>query len=640
MKADRARPKADFLASTDTWFRPASLATGPNGALYVADMYRLWVEHPKFMPPEIAQRIDWRAGDDRGRIWRIVPETVVSAAAKFEPAMTSKQRVALLSDANGWRRQLGQRLIVESQDLSVLPWLRDVLETGPSEFARLHALWTVDGLNRLTPEDLEVALRDPSAVVRGHAVALSATKLDQSEPVFAILSQLADDQDPWVRFQVALALGESSRAETINLLVRIAARDGSDPWFTTAIMTSVGERSAAVATQLLQQAGIGFEHRDLLRSLASTAGQRGAVGELKLLFESVAGLSQPNPALASGSTAIDWRPLTLLTGMADGLVRHRGKMGRTSLTNLLSAPPAEISGSLDGAKQLIQLAASIAVDDTCPLDARLAAIELAKWGELDFVEQLPLLLSFDQPVEIQLAVVEGMDANPDDGMIELLIDRWPMLGPRVRPAAMNILLRRSDSTLKTLKAIEAGKMSAGMIEIDRRVRLLRHHDSAIRSLAEKLLGGAVSSDRKQVANRYRKALTLAGSREAGKAIFAASCAKCHQLNGAGQAVGPDISDVRNRSREALLYEILDPNQKIEPQFTAYLAQTVDGRVFSGLLVEETTPAIVLKLADGKTQTIPRDEIEQFQASGKSLMPEGMEKEISIQQMADLLEFLK
>ncbi|MCA9047534.1 MAG: hypothetical protein KDA89_02330, partial [Planctomycetaceae bacterium] len=81
LDAVRVRPNADFLAASDTWFRPASLRTGPDGAWYLADMYRMWVEHPKFLPPEIAARIDWRAGEDRGRIWRIVPDVSASASS-------------------------------------------------------------------------------------------------------------------------------------------------------------------------------------------------------------------------------------------------------------------------------------------------------------------------------------------------------------------------------------------------------------------------------------------------------------------------------------------------------------------------------------------------------------------------------
>ena len=105
-------------------------------------------------------------------------------------------------------------------------------------------------------------------------------------------------------------------------------------------------------------------------------------------------------------------------------------------------------------------------------------------------------------------------------------------------------------------------------------------------------------------------------------------------------VGPDLSDVRNRSREALLYDILDPNRKLEPRFTDYSVVDDEGRVFNGLIVSETPEHIILKQAEGKQQIIPRGKIDLLKASGKSLMPEGVEKEITIQQMADLLKFLK
>ena len=106
-----------ILASTDTWFRPASLATGPDGALYVADMYRLWVEHPKFVPDDVAAKMDWRAGEDRGRVWRIVREDA-AAVMPFSPPVFTDDLVKLLQDGNGWRRMLGQRLIVENHRLA------------------------------------------------------------------------------------------------------------------------------------------------------------------------------------------------------------------------------------------------------------------------------------------------------------------------------------------------------------------------------------------------------------------------------------------------------------------------------------------------------------------------------------------
>ena len=155
-----------------------------------------------------------------------------------------------------------------------------------------------------------------------------------------------------------------------------------------------------------------------------------------------------------------------------------------------------------------------------------------------------------------------------------------------------------------------------------------------------MFGGAVSANRREVAQKYRPALTMTASAASGLKVFERICAKCHKIDGKGFEAGPDISDVHNRSREALLYDILDPNAKVEPRFTDYSVVLVDGRIFNGLMVSETVDAVVLNQAENKQQVIARNDIEMIRASGKSLMPEGVEKEITIQQMANLLEYLK
>ena len=133
---------------------------------------------------------------------------------------------------------------------------------------------------------------------------------------------------------------------------------------------------------------------------------------------------------------------------------------------------------------------------------------------------------------------------------------------------------------------------------------------------------------------------MTASSAAGLKIFERVCATCHKIDGKGFEAGPDISDVRNRSREALLYDILDPNAKVEPRFTDYTVVLVDGRVFNGLMVSETVDAVILKQAKNKQQIIARNDIEIIRASGKSLMPEGLEKELKRQDLADVIAFIQ
>jgi putative heme-binding domain-containing protein len=222
----------------------------------------------------------------------------------------------------------------------------------------------------------------------------------------------------------------------------------------------------------------------------------------------------------------------------------------------------------------------------------------------------------------------------------MVLECWSELGPAVRGAALNLLLRRADSTRLALDAMAAGRMNAAALSLDQRVQLLKHPDESLRAQAAKLFGGAVSSNRQQVAKDYEQALSLPPTASRGEQVFTRVCAACHRVDGKGHEAGPDLSDVRNRSKPALLYDILDPNSKVEPRFTAYSVLTVDGAVFQGLIESETSEAVVLKMAEGKQKTIGRAEIEQIKVSNVSLMPEGIEKDVTPQQMADLLDYLK
>lgn len=241
---------------------------------------------------------------------------------------------------------------------------------------------------------------------------------------------------------------------------------------------------------------------------------------------------------------------------------------------------------------------------------------------------------------MQLASINALSRNGSEAAGKIVLSRWPGLGPQVRGPALTLLLRRTSTTKLALQAMSEGRMRSAGLSIDQRVRLLKHSDAQIKSLATKLLGGAVSSNRLAVAKKYEAALSLKANSVAGAAVFKRVCSKCHRINGEGHQTGPDISDVRNRSRSALLYDILDPNSKVEPRYTAYSVVTVDGKVFNGLIAAETSEAVVLRMAEGKEQAIGRGEIDVIKASNVSLMPEGVEKDVTVQQMADLLEFLK
>lgn len=631
LQARRARPKADFLASTDPWFRPVSLSNGPDGALYLADMYRLWVEHPKFLPPDIAARIDWRAGDDRGRIYRIVPADADPRA--FEPADSLEQQVALLRDSNGWRQYLGQRLLVESAQTDAVPAVRQLLASQEHPTTRLHALWTLDGLHAVTPNDLLPLLSDAHPVLRRDAIRLTASHLDQTDVLTAVC-RCAGDTDPRVRFELAVALGNTGSETATETLIRLTLQDGQDPWFLRGLLTSVNQRSAAlirglVSSQTFSASG-SASRVDLIKQLAAVTGARGDTAELQALLQ----------LLTSEEPLGNWWRTAAISGLGSGLPRHRGSLGRTSLTKLLAAPPEDLAESAARLGQMLQKHQQRPLDSSQPVADRVAAVELLAYRPFaESSDVLNELLAGGQPVALQSAAIRALSSS-GDAAAPIIIERWPEIGPSVRSQALGALLRRPESVRLALTAMADGRMNASALSVDQRVILLKHKDYAIRSAAEELFGGAVSTNRKQVIDEYQQALTLKGSVEAGAKVFKRVCARCHQIDGEGHNVGPDITDVRNRSHSAILFDVLDPNAKVEPRFTAYTVVTIDGRTFSGLMTTDSAESVTLTMPEGRQQTIGRSEIDEIRASEVSLMPEGVEKDITVQDMAHLLEFLK
>ena len=185
-----------------------------------------------------------------------------------------------------------------------------------------------------------------------------------------------------------------------------------------------------------------------------------------------------------------------------------------------------------------------------------------------------------------------------------------------------------------------GVISPAVVSIDQRLILLQNPDESIRTASSSLFGGTVSANRKEVADQYAKALELQGDATRGSAVFQKTCSKCHRINGVGHNVGPDISDTRARARDALLYDILDPNRRVDPQFTECIIVTTDGQLMNGLLIAESSDSVTLRQPEGREQTLTRSSIEELKSSTKSLMPEGIEKDVNVEQMADLLAFLK
>ena len=149
-----------------------------------------------------------------------------------------------------------------------------------------------------------------------------------------------------------------------------------------------------------------------------------------------------------------------------------------------------------------------------------------------------------------------------------------------------------------------------------------------------------ASTRRQVLEQYKPTLSLTGNRGHGAEIFDRLCVTCHALGGKGNAVGPDLRVLTDRSTQALMIDILDPNAAVDGKFVNYLVETKDGRTLSGIIESESSGAITLLQPNAIRDSIPRLEIKQMRSTGLSLMPEGLEAGLAPQDLADLIEFVR
>jgi len=604
LTSQRAREDADFIASSDTWFRPASLANGPDGMLYLADMYRLWVEHPKFLPPEIAAQLDWRAGEDRGRIWRIVPDQSTTTA-NYKLPETTDGLVQMLEDANGWRRRTAQQLLVEGQSTEAVDALTLLATTSDSPLGRLHALWTLEGLDQLEDETIIAALADENSEVRAAAIRLAASHWHKRPETLTSVFALADDSSPWVRYQLALAMGVTDDPRKADVLATLIASDGEDASFADAIVAATEDCAASVLANSTGPSELTFR-------LAKVVGAKSDEQEMETVFNNAMQQEDPRQQLA------------LLRGLADGK-QFQAVVGRIA------------GGKSELAQKLLTLAQA---DKEAP-EIRSQAIQLLHRAALADDDLFVDFCSPREPPSVQLAAINALASPLTDGKEALLADLWPELEPSAKQSALSLLLKTTRGIEFILNGLQEGTVSTTSLSLDQQTQLQKHRSDAVRKRAEQLLGRAASSDRTAVLQQYAPATRTIGSPLAGRAVFLKQCAKCHVSAVEGQpSVGPDLADSANRPREAILFDVLNPSGKVEPKYAASQILTVDGQTFSGIAIHQSPQAIVLQMADGKLQEIARSEIELFQTSDRSLMPDGLEKEISLEQMANLLEFLK
>jgi len=662
--ARRVRDGVEFLRSPDSWFRPVFLATGPAGALYVCDMYRKSIEHPEYLPEEVRKRTDFASGKGMGRVWKVQSSKLKAQTPKFA-ADSTEALLRELNSPNGWRRDTAFRLLVERRPKEAAQALLDTLPkpTGQWEEVMRRPRTEFD-----SPGDARAAGRAQAlsfvAMVAGWPEkpvteveakaggfprsdltlplmhALVASTFDESpgvrETAFRflgmapglsiadeIVSEWADDPNPRVRFQCALALGNWDISGALEALARIAVRDGADRWTRAAVLSGLNDRALHFLDRMMEDPS-GAPQPSFMADLGRLVGATQAPRDLG-----------QRHWLWPGGPGTDWK-LSFWAAVAEAVRANEKIESVESLTERLGLDPARLNA-------LSSLAIGAVRSQRRPVPVRDAALAfLRQFGrEVDRGRILQLIDPLE-PIELQAAAARALcQPGPLNSVKELLSPRfWEKLPPTLRSVVLNSLVSQPANHAALLDALEGGAVPSGALNTNQRDQLKKTKDESLRARAEKLFASATPGDRQKAYEDAKACLALKPAPANGREVFKRACAQCHRLDREGVAVGPDLFDIRHQPKESILLHLVIPEAEINPTFTSYVCETKDGRTLTGVLVADTPANITLRQGQGLEDTIARANIVRLEASVLSLMPQELEKSMTAQELADLLAFLK
>ncbi|HIL68335.1 MAG TPA: dehydrogenase, partial [Verrucomicrobia bacterium] len=646
-------PLKNFVASTDGWFRPISEQVGPDGAVWIADWYD---KYPCYQnaraDPEGVDR-------DYGRIWRVVyVGDKKNSIIRSHPENTnlhlkpSADLVKVLAHPNVWQRRMSQRILTERKDPSIKPSLVNLLRDGPSLESRLAALWTLHGSGLLSESILDhVAIQDEFGL-RMWAARLTGERRDPSVGAVSRLAGLANDPSAPVKLAVATAVRQfmsgsltvntpvSYNTEDLNLgdilstLVRSSLND-QDPLIPFMIWMAAEPaiaRDPSIVLDWFLQNGedtyplSGKIIHKTMRRVWDTGDQEKIEQAVKFLYKAIDSGDRITVATLQGilksQEGSTWKPPVSLSSLFDKLM-NSDHPEILSLGRQLGA----VWGDADSIKTTLSLLNDQSSDET----EREQAIRISR--RLKTPEASAALMKLagnhDQP-KLQILALSTIQAIGGNGIADKLIQAWGSFAPSVKRATLDALASRPEWTQKLLESMQAGRIATGELPVTVVRRLINHRDDSIRKLAVSIIGRFQEQDAGIEKRIHSKKLMIIESSaeinmDAGRQLAETTCLVCHKLHGKGADVGSDLTGVGRSTLDALLANIINPNQIIGKGYENVEVETKDDRLISGRLIESADQYVKIASAGHKEESIPRTEIAFMRTSDLSVMPEGLEQ---------------
>ncbi len=657
LPADELAPQ-EFVASQDSWFRPVNLKMGPDDAVYIVDMYRAVIEHPDWVPEELQHRPDERFGDDRGRIYRIVKSDSApdsnewrALSANALSQQTILEIAKLVDHPSRWYRETAARLLFEkSLPEESVAVLKSICVKGSTRDGKLRAAALLDRFERLDQATFDALLSDADAAVqagmwRGRIgfvpiIGASPLTVNAGQIQRALNSDSFDVQlaacwalsDP---LATGLQANWSGNRETIDPLVfDFAASNVQDGRAWMAVTAKFQNEPRLLFREVSERSMEKYRGTEISKLVDFELTWRA----LERLASTLPGKPDPSREPTIERVQIARWIMNTAKELEDTNVSIFEKRWRLAcVQGVLKGPFSDtVRSDRPFWEQLVQLSKSTSIDESF----RGAVVDLFAWGASDIVT--PILFEISQQENPLLArrAVAAWAYHDDDRLSTFLLQRLPSASPQDRIEFFSAIVSSEKRLAAFLEAIESGALSIKSLDATQMQRLRTVQQPALVLRINKILEGAVQADRAAVVEKYKSCLELEANLVNGKELFVKHCSACHKIASDGFAVGPDISDSRVHIPAQLLISILDPNRAIDNNYFRYLAVTEDGQIVEGVMTEATANTVTLRGQNAKVTTLARSDIAELKATGVSLMPEGIEAQISPQEMADLIGYIK
>lgn len=622
------------LTSSDTWVRPVDIQVGPDGALYVADFYEQRIDH--------ASHVQGRVHKQSGRIYRIRAKDSPKTGWQGLANLTTEQLVAELRSPSRWRRQTALEELNRRGDKSASAAIEAALASN-ADHAVDH-LWALYVLGQGSESVLLRLLDHPNPEVREWAVRLDCDNGEVGSDFAARLQKLAaEEPDVRVRSQLAASARRLSATQSLPIVKQLASRgeDAGDIHLPLLLWWAIearadADRNAVVALfeeKSFWEQPLVRNHLSerLMRRYAST-GQRKDLIYCAKLLELAPSKEHAGRLLAALEQAYQGRPLT---NLPDELVTAMAASGATSPTLRLR----------QGDQGAVAEALKTIADESADASRRQQLVQI--FGGLKQPDCVPVLLQIvrqSRNDNLRAAALAALQSYPDAQIGEQVVAAFAGMPEEVRGVAQSMLASREAWASTLLAAVSAGRIEPRTINSDTVRRLMLYSNASIQNECRKhwqIDEPASLEQLRAEVDRLTNILSQGtGNPYQGKQLYNQSCGKCHTLFAQGGKVGPDLTSFKRDDLRGMVLNIVQPSAEIREGFENYLALTADGRTLSGLIADQDAQTVVIRSAEGHDSTIARDDIEELRAVKVSLMPEGLLKNYTDEQIRDLFAYLR